>query len=116
MEKEQFMVAVARETRDRMDALRIVLGVSRAEVGRMVLEGGLTIQRLERANVSRLARLHDLARDCDTTWQALVGNYIDRYRTGGPGLEALEDNPYVTVGLVRASVPAVQFSEAERVA
>lgn len=91
-ENAQFMIGVPEATKDRMDALRIVMGISRAEVGRLALEskpGGLAV--LERANAARLKRLDGLAATYGYPhWNALVWYLVNRYGQKMPTLEALE--------------------------
>lgn len=90
--KEQFMVSVDAPDRDRMDALRIVTGISRAEVGRRaLLDGG--IRALEAGQIARLTRMYALATDLGygSRWPLFVRAYVKAHRQGGPTLEEMED-------------------------
>ena len=87
----QFMVSVPEVTRDKMDGLRIVLGISRAEVGRMALEGR-GLGQLERANGERLQRLDALAATLRyPNTNELVRALVKEYGQKMPTLEQLED-------------------------
>ncbi len=88
----QFMLSVPDEVRVRMDALRIVLGVSRSEIGRRALTAG-GLGALESSARAELARLHTVARNAQVTWQALVEAYVEAYPQGrsvSPTLVELE--------------------------
>lgn len=89
-DKDQFMVSVDSNVRDRLDALRIVMGVSRAEVNRQALvQGGLA--GLETAHQDRLERLYRLARQGQSgcSWEAWVRSLADSH--GRKPLPSLED-------------------------
>jgi hypothetical protein len=91
--KKQFMISVDEVDRDRLDALRIVMGVSRAEAARQALQRkGLA--GLESAYHPRLARLYALAQRAGCRrWPEYVrqltgdGKGLQRL----PSLEELED-------------------------
>lgn len=94
--KVQFMVLVDEETRDRMDALRVVLRESRARVGEDLLLEGLQIAELR--HVARLERLHRVAEKARRRkgygWRDFVREFATRYaRQYGPTLEELESDP-----------------------
>ena len=87
----QFMISTDEQTRDRLDALRIVMASSRAEVGRQAIlcEG---LEAMERVNAARLGRLRKLARTTGYPhWNAFVWALIERYGQKMPTLERLED-------------------------
>lgn len=87
------------DTLARLDALRIVLGESRARAGeRAWLEGGL--KGLERQLHPRLARLHKVATEYGwDSWQEYVAHYAreNSRKTYGPTLEDLEQEAGLTV-------------------
>ena len=91
--KNQFMIGVDALTRDRLDALRIVLGVSRAEVARPAMERG-AIPGMERTNAIRLGRLYELAGTLGyTSWTEYVRDLVEKYPKVIPSLETLETLP-----------------------
>lgn len=89
--KEQFMALVEPDTLSRLDALRIVMGISRARVAEhaMTHKG---LRGLELEYTERLARLQELARRQDVTWQDYVRDYAaaNSRKTYGATLEDLE--------------------------
>lgn len=89
-DKDQFMVSVDPNVRDRLDALRIVMGVSRAEVNRQALmRGGL--KGLEAGAHPRLNRLYAVAAAHELPWERYVRSLADQNgRTPIPSLEELE--------------------------
>jgi hypothetical protein len=104
-EKEQFMVSVDPNVRDRLDALRIVMGVSRAEVNRQALvQGGLA--GLEGANHPRLNRLYVLAQAIgERSWEAYVRKLAQYGRQRMPTLEQLEQRRSVALSRYHAEHP-----------
>jgi hypothetical protein len=97
-EKAQFMISVEPELRDRLDALRIVAGTSRADVGRTIWEKYTHL--LERSHRERLERLEKVARERGYPhWQGLVRDIIAESASKNstnrgqrlPSLEELED-------------------------
>lgn len=89
---KQFMVLVTELERARLDALRIVMGVSRAEVGRRGLFGG-GVRALEREQRDRLIRLARVAGGAGYAgWESFVIALTERpeYRQRMPSLEELE--------------------------
>lgn len=89
-QRKQFMAMVDEPTFYRLDALRIVMGVSRAEVNRQALEGK-GIGALERENGARLDRLQRLADSAGISLVKYVQWFAETYRQGGPTLEGLEE-------------------------
>lgn len=108
-DKDQFMVSVDPIMRDRLDALRIVMGVSRAEVNRQALvQGGL--HGLEAANHPRLERLYRLAarERPRRSWEVYVRRLADTYgRTPIPSLEDLEMETSATRAISEQVAPGV---------
>lgn len=96
-EKSQFMALVEVSTMDRLDALRLVMGVSRARVAEQAMVGG-GLNRLERTHTERLERLYRLAGAQQRTWQELVREYAKRNArvTYGQTLEELEQGAGIT--------------------
>lgn len=89
---KQFMVLVTEVERARLDALRIVMGVSRAEVARQAMTRG-PISKLERENAMRLARLSGIAGAAGYAGiEPFVMALVQRpeYRQKTPSLEELE--------------------------
>lgn len=96
--KVQFVMNADPDTLARLDALRIVLGESRARAGEKGwLEGGL--KGLERQMHPRLARLYAVAEARGLTWQEFVAEYAaaNSRKTYGPTLEDLEQEAGLTV-------------------
>lgn len=96
--KVQFVMNADPDTLARLDALRIVLGESRARAGeRAWLEGGL--KGLEKQLHPRLARLYALAAERELPWQEYVTEYAatNSRKTYGPTLEDLEQEAGLTV-------------------
>jgi len=89
-EMAQFQVITEPERLYRLDALRVVLGVSRAKVVNMAMDRGLS--KLEREHEERLNRLHDLGAGMNGGWVTIVKEYAERNRrkTYGETLEELE--------------------------
>lgn len=86
--KNQFMVLVDDVELHRLDALRVVMGVSRAEVCRRVIKGQ-TLGELEAVSVQRLRRLDEQATRAGLTPVAFVRALVlDRVTL--PSLEELE--------------------------
>lgn len=84
-----FTIQLDELSADRADALRIVMGASRAEVIRQGLERG-GLNGLERGHVLALSRLYLLAEACALpSWREYVQLYVKTYRQAGPALEAL---------------------------
>ena len=124
--KEQFMVSVDELMRDEVDALRIVLGVSRAEVVRRALTQGGVIA-LKRANVDRLGRLYNLAEaEGFLSWGEYVQALIKASPKLSPSLESLEGLARLkspnrvkaprrrkTVGLAAAAIDALEGETGE---
>lgn len=108
-DKDQFMVSVDPPVRDRLDALRIVMGVSRAEVNRQALvQGGLA--GLEFANHARLERLYRLARASRPrrSWEVYVRTLADNYgRTPIPSLEIMEQAASASRAISEQVAPGV---------
>ncbi len=91
-EMKQFMVLITELDLARLDALRIVMGTSRAEVARQAL-AGRGIKALEREQIARLTRLNAVAGAAGYgSWEAFVINLVKRpeYRQVTPALEELE--------------------------
>lgn len=91
-QKDQFMILVERELRDRLDAIRIVTGLTRGEVGRRILEGK-PLADFERQYVPQLARLYAVAetagaKDWREYVRALVEMPVNAQRV--PSLDELE--------------------------
>lgn len=105
-DKDQFMVSVDPNVRDRLDALRIVMGVSRAEVNRQALvRGGL--RGLEAGEHPRLNRLYGVASRYKLPWETFVRRLIDNAgRTPLPNLEQLEELDTTTVRKLIGAVEA----------
>ncbi len=100
-ETAQFQVLTEQSTVDRLDALRIVLGVTRANVVNGALEGP-GLGGLEMRNLGRLVRLQEVARRQDKPWELLVREYAAQWaRKSGPTLEDLERG----VGIEPPAVP-----------
>jgi hypothetical protein len=117
--KEQFMALVEPGTLRRLDALRIVMGRSRARVAEQaLLSGGLDM--LEFSNQERLQRLRDVAARAGMYWEDYVQLYaeINARVTYGPSLEALEEKPKLkrvakkAVPRVRSAAPKQEAVEA----
>lgn len=91
MLKIQFMGILDRTELDRVDALRIVMGVSRAEVVRQaVSDAAGPLGALEHRHRERLQRLYLLAgRDGGGDWRLYVRDTV-KDRRSLPTLEALE--------------------------
>jgi hypothetical protein len=91
MSKIQFMGILDRTQLDRVDALRIVMGVSRAEVVRRAVDdtaGPLRV--LEAAQQERLQRLYRLAeKEGATDWRLWVRETV-KGRRSLPSLEGFE--------------------------
>lgn len=100
-EKAQFMALVPMPVLRRLDALRIALGISRAEVNRHTLDQYLTL--VERANVDRLGRLYAVAAAAGhKSWDSFVKELTEKYvRAEMPSLEELE----ITYGVREAPAP-----------
>jgi transcriptional regulator with XRE-family HTH domain len=88
VEKAQTMLSLDPSVRDRCDALRVVMKVSRGEVIRQALERG-GLHALERGQVPRLARLYALASAAGMPWEQYVRELV-RGRQVLPTLEELE--------------------------
>ena len=88
MNKVQFMVSVDPPVLDRLDALRIVMGVSRAEVNRQALVGQ-GLRGLEVDYRARLARLDAVAEKYGTDTAAYVRGVVEG-RQNAPSLEDIE--------------------------
>jgi hypothetical protein len=103
--KEQFMGMVEADTLHRMDALRIVMGRSRARVNEEALLGG-GLRGLERQQQARLGRLLEVAKRNGQSVQEFVKAYAaaNSRKTYGPTLEELERE--VGIGAEQESVPA----------
>jgi hypothetical protein len=107
----QFMISVPDTTRDRLDALRIVLATSRANIGRTAIEDG-GLAKLEKLHKERLARLVEVARDRGyPNWNGLVRDVIDSAAGAHgraqklPTLEELEDPQIPTPRRERSARP-----------
>ncbi len=90
-QKEQFAVLAEAKTVRRLDALRIVMGVSRTRVGNEAWERG-GIRALEREHAERLVRLATLAEKAGLSLDDYVQRYaqLNHRKTYGPTLEELE--------------------------
>ncbi len=100
-ETAQFQVLTDQSVVDRLDALRIVLEVTRANVVNAALEGP-GLGGLELRNLGRLVRLQEVARRRDMAWEKLVREYAATWaRKHGPTLEDLERE----VGIEPPAVP-----------
>jgi hypothetical protein len=86
MAMAQFMNSVDEIDRDRMDALRIVRGVSRADVGRRLIEQALPAAEV--AQGDRLARLEMVAKRAGA---ASVGGFVRQLVSGRQVIPSLED-------------------------
>jgi hypothetical protein len=86
--KSQFMALVDTGDLDRMDALRVVMRVSRAEVNRQVLRGA-SLENMELAADARLSRLDVVAGRAGLLRAAFVRALVDG-RVKVPALEELE--------------------------
>lgn len=87
--KVQVVALVDRGIRHRLDALRIVLGCSRARVMEQAFE--LFLNKLEGRNSMDLERLNKLARARGLSTQDFVAEYAAHHPQGyGPTLEELE--------------------------
>lgn len=83
--KKQFMISVDEHDRDRLDALRIVMGVSRAEAARQALQQK-GIAGLEAGWHPRLARLYAVAQRAGVRrWP----EYVRQLTGDGKGLQRL---------------------------
>lgn len=95
-EKTQFMVSIDELDADRIGALRIVLGVSQAQVSRDAMFGLANIPVMEASYADRLGRLYAVAKraagDESADWRPFVRALI-KGRQVIPSLEALEDMP-----------------------
>lgn len=89
--KEQVVILATPEQLDQLDVLRIVMGVSRAEVARQGLTSGLP--KLEKLNAERISRLSKVASEHGVTLRELAVAYANKYarKTYGATLEELED-------------------------
>jgi hypothetical protein len=87
--KEQFMALVEASTLARLDALRVVLWTSRAEINRQALEGA-GLAALEADHIAKLQRLDDVATKaaCESTEYFVKHLVAGRQRV--PQLEELE--------------------------
>lgn len=96
-ETGQFQVRTDIATIHRLDALRIVMHVSRASVINRALQAGLPALELE--HHARLRRLYDLGQTVGVGWRQLVESYAERNarRTYGETLEELERAAGITV-------------------
>lgn len=92
MSKVQFMASLDQVTLDRLDALRVVMGVSRSEANRQALERG-GLDKMERAQVGRIGRLHEVARaNGEDNWRLFVRKLVaGRQPSEVPTLEVLEE-------------------------
>lgn len=94
--KAQFMIGVDAVTRSRMDALRLVLNESRAEVGRRLIAAAL--ETMERGNEPGLLRLKRLADGAGKSLADYVDDVIDHVPNSGamrnvaPTITALEED------------------------
>jgi hypothetical protein len=90
-EKRQFMALVEPDTLARLDALRIVMGISRARVSEKAMLGA-GLEQLEAQYDERMQRLVDLAAKRRMTLAELTERYATLYarKTYGPTLEELE--------------------------
>ena len=90
-EKVQFMALVEPETLDRLDALRIVMGISRARVAEQALKTG-GLNRLEKEQRERLDRLAAVAARRGQGLPQFVRAYAREHsrNTYGTTLEELE--------------------------
>ncbi len=90
MSKEQFMVIFDEGMMVRFDALRIVTGVSRAEVvRRAVSEAYGPIDRMEYSARERLDRLKAIASELNMPWETWVREVVAGRKTV-PSLETYE--------------------------
>lgn len=97
MKKVQFMALVDAEERDRLDALRIVLGVSRAEVNRRALkDGGLDHQ--ETLHQEKLDRLYAVAERAGQRYADYIQSVVTQ-RQHVPTLDELE----LAAGITRSN-------------
>ena len=89
--KTQIIASVEPDTRDRIDALRIVLKVSRARIAARLIEGE-GLDHLEDEHAGSLRRVTELAEKAGTDTTTYVRAYAAAYATAtyGPGLDALE--------------------------
>lgn len=100
------MALIEPETLRRLDALRIVMGRSRARVAEQALLGG-GLDALEADNAERLDRLHYVASQAGMNWSDYVKLYaeINARVTYGPSLEALEQKPKLKRPAARKAAP-----------
>ncbi len=91
MTKIQFMAIIDQRELDRLDALRIVMGVSRAEVNRQaVADATGPIGALEQQHRERLQRLYRLAEEEGASdWRLWVRDTV-KGRRSLPTLEGFE--------------------------
>jgi len=87
--KEQFMALVEPSTLDRLDALRVVLWASRAEINRQALEGG-GLAALEAEHAAKLARLGNIVERAAVETPAYFVRHLVAGRQRVPQLEELE--------------------------
>jgi hypothetical protein len=117
--KEQFMALVEPGTLRRLDALRIVMGRSRARVAEQTMLGG-GLDALETTYAERLERLAVVAQRAGMSLADYVQLYaeINARVTYGPSLEALEEKPKLkrpakkAAPRVRAAAPEKEAVEA----
>lgn len=93
--KEQVVIMATPVQLDRLDVLRIVKAVSRAEVARQALEAGLPL--LEDDEGKRINRLSRLASKQKVTLRELAVAYANKYarKTYGATLEELESGKVI---------------------
>jgi len=88
--KERMSISLDPDVTVRLDALRIVLGTSRAEIIRRCVEEDV-LRTQETRNMHRLSRLRQLAEQAGATnWQEYVNRAITQYPQTCPTLEELE--------------------------
>lgn len=113
--KVQVVILAEEDVRQRLDALRIVRGESRARVAEYALTHG-GINALEAGHVRELARLQRLAERARMPWRAYVDAYAEAFsrQTYGPGLDALEEDDSAVTGIKPTRkvkpVPAAKFT------
>lgn len=86
--KKQFMAMLDEIILDRIDALRIVMGVSRAEVVRQALDGS-GLAPMEAMHTDRLARLFRLSDRYGQDWRTFVRQVVAGQKVM-PTLEVME--------------------------
>jgi hypothetical protein len=91
MNKVQAMIILDQTELDRIDALRIVMNVSRGEVQRQAIADGTgPLSKMEAAHRDRLVRLYRLAEiEGDGDWRLWVRETVKGRKTL-PTLEAME--------------------------